>query len=82
MVHDELTDLRIVSSFANIDKSKHIKPIGLKIQSRLDFLSKYCGYSVFYENNDDDTQNENVTNFKSKARDNNLHEMSNKNKRK
>lgn len=54
--HDESKDLRSVSKIATISYGNHSialsrsKAPGIKMWGKLDFLRKYCGWSVYWDN--------------------------------
>lgn len=51
--HDERKDLKSVSRIARIDGNHIIigdkNAIGIHTWGKLDFLTNYCGYSLFYQ---------------------------------
>ena len=54
--HDENKDLRLISRIAKIDYSNMTiqapksSVIGIRSWSRIDFLTRYCGWSFFWNN--------------------------------
>lgn len=55
--HDESKVLRSVSKIADVDYSNHFislsrnKIPGIKMWGKLDFLSHYCGWRIFWNSN-------------------------------
>ncbi len=54
--HDENKDLRLISRIAKVDYSDRTiqapknSVIGIRSWSRIDFLTRYCGWSFFWNN--------------------------------
>lgn len=86
--HDENQDLKSLARIAKITRSnKHIaignkSDVGIHTWGRIDFLRKYCGWSISFGNEIITPTDGDFKAFKEKARSKNTHDLSNKNVRK